>query len=42
MYTLYEVDGSSAANGVFKITNFLTRSTVIVLVGFVADFSVLG
>ncbi len=31
------VDGSSAANGVFMMVNFLARSAVVVIVGFVAD-----
>ncbi|PHR27468.1 MAG: MFS transporter [Desulfotalea sp.] len=33
----YSVDGSSAANGVFMMISFLSRSAVVVLVGFVAD-----
>ncbi|MFT5699523.1 MAG: FSR family fosmidomycin resistance protein-like MFS transporter [Desulforhopalus sp.] len=33
----YSVNGSSAANGVFMMISFLTRSAVVVLVGFVAD-----
>ncbi len=33
----FSVDGSSAANGVFMMISFLSRSAVVVLVGFVAD-----